>query len=62
MQNSGTYSVDQFHNRLVRWCQLRVATVPTLIFFEPISECLLSGKFIKTMITGVKTKRFYLLL
>ncbi|KAH3887738.1 hypothetical protein DPMN_011757 [Dreissena polymorpha] len=45
MQNSGAYSVDAFHKRLTRWVQLRISTVPTLVFLEPISECFLQGRY-----------------
>lgn len=57
MQNSGFYSVEHFHNRLTRWGRLRVATVPTLLFLEPVSECILQGLCSKT----VSVKPFILL-
>lgn len=43
MQNCGQYSVGQFHDRLVRWAQLRSAMLPTLIILEPMSECIVMG-------------------
>ncbi|XP_052799673.1 ceramide glucosyltransferase-B-like [Mya arenaria] len=64
MQNSGMYSVDQFHRRLVRWSQLRVATVPTLIFLEPLSECLLQGLVMSLCfqyVFGLSAMAFFLL-
>lgn len=64
MQNSGLFSVELFHKRLVRWGQLRAATVPTLIFLEPISECFLQGVLISWSIEylfGVSSMAFFLL-
>ncbi|KAK3091111.1 hypothetical protein FSP39_017199 [Pinctada imbricata] len=42
-QNSGQYSIPHLHNRLTRWAKLRTAMCPSLIFFEPISQCLVVG-------------------
>ncbi|XP_070564425.1 ceramide glucosyltransferase-like isoform X2 [Ptychodera flava] len=43
MQNSGTYSLKRFKSRMARWCKLRLATVPPLVIFEPLTECLALG-------------------
>ncbi|KAK7087963.1 ceramide glucosyltransferase-like [Littorina saxatilis] len=43
LQNCGQYSIGQFHDRLVRWAQLRFSMLPTLIVLEPLSECMLMG-------------------
>lgn len=43
MQNSGHCKVNSFQARLKRWAKLRVAMLPTIIFFEPLSECLVLG-------------------
>ncbi|XP_076453101.1 ceramide glucosyltransferase-like [Babylonia areolata] len=43
MQNCGQYSIGQFHDRLVRWAQLRSSMLPTLIILEPLSECIVMG-------------------
>ncbi|ESO92359.1 hypothetical protein LOTGIDRAFT_120942 [Lottia gigantea] len=42
-QNSGHYSIPHFHARLIRWTKLRIATIPTIIVFEPIFQCMLLG-------------------
>lgn len=42
-QNSGTYSISYHHNRICRWMKLRNAMIPSTIFFEPISLCMLLG-------------------
>ncbi|XP_048257058.1 ceramide glucosyltransferase-like [Haliotis rufescens] len=43
LQNLGTYSIGEFHRRLIRWCHLRISMLPTLILLEPISECMIIG-------------------
>ncbi|XP_059169261.1 ceramide glucosyltransferase-B-like [Physella acuta] len=45
LQNSGNCSISEFHNRLVRWAQLRMTMVPTLIFLEPLGESVVLGTF-----------------
>ncbi|XP_069128265.1 ceramide glucosyltransferase-like [Argopecten irradians] len=42
-QNSGTYSMPYLYTRLTRWAKLRTAMVPSLIFWEPVSQCLVLG-------------------
>lgn len=42
-QNSGQCNISTFQARLTRWAKLRTAMVPTTIFFEPMSECMLLG-------------------
>lgn len=64
MQNSGFYSVEHFHNRLTRWGRLRMATVPTLLFLEPISECILQGLLLSWCVEyvfGVSPMAFFLM-
>lgn len=64
MQNSGFYSVDHFHQRLTRWGRLRVATVPTLIILEPVSECILQGLLLSWAVEflfGVSPMAFFLM-
>ncbi|KAH9525734.1 hypothetical protein Btru_002224 [Bulinus truncatus] len=46
LQNSGNCSISEFHSRLVRWAQLRMSMLPTLIFLEPVGESVLLGIFI----------------
>ncbi|XP_065165538.1 ceramide glucosyltransferase [Atheta coriaria] len=43
LQNSGICEVNMFQARLTRWAKLRMAMLPTIIFFEPLSECMLIG-------------------
>ncbi|CAI9724017.1 ceramide glucosyltransferase-like [Octopus vulgaris] len=43
MQNCGTYSIGEFHKRLIRWSQLRTSMIPMFIIFEPLSECMMLG-------------------
>ncbi|XP_045482619.1 ceramide glucosyltransferase-B [Harmonia axyridis] len=43
MQNSGLCDVNSFQARLTRWAKLRVAMVPLVIIFEPLSECMVIG-------------------
>ncbi|XP_046546569.1 ceramide glucosyltransferase-like [Haliotis rubra] len=43
LQNLGTYSVGEFHRRLIRWCHLRMSMLPTLVLLEPMSECMIIG-------------------
>lgn len=43
LQNSGYSRVDSFQERLTRWSKLRLAMVPTTIFFESLSECIILG-------------------
>ncbi|XP_030756030.1 ceramide glucosyltransferase [Sitophilus oryzae] len=43
MQNSGNYDVHSFQERLTRWAKLRVAMLPLVIVFEPLSECMVIG-------------------
>lgn len=45
IQNSGVCDINSFQARLTRWAKLRVAMLPTLIFLEPMSECLVLGAF-----------------
>lgn len=42
-QNSGYHSLLSFHDRLIRWTKLRIATVPTTMVFEPIYQCFMLG-------------------
>ncbi|XP_005106100.2 ceramide glucosyltransferase-B [Aplysia californica] len=43
LQNSGNTSLSDFHKRLVRWSQLRISMVPTLIVIEPVGESIVLG-------------------
>ncbi|ESN96218.1 hypothetical protein HELRODRAFT_107370 [Helobdella robusta] len=43
LQNSGTYSIGTFQNRMIRWIKLRSFLVPMTIIMEPLSEWLLLG-------------------
>ncbi|CAG5118758.1 unnamed protein product, partial [Candidula unifasciata] len=43
LQNSGNCSIEEFHQRMIRWAQLRVSMVPSLILFEPFGESILLG-------------------
>ncbi|KAL7295516.1 hypothetical protein TKK_0011161 [Trichogramma kaykai] len=43
MQNSGHCEMQSFQARLRRWAKLRVAMLPSIIVFEPLSECLVLG-------------------
>ena len=43
LQNCGYASVGAFHQRIIRWSQLRMALLPHLILLEPFSECMLVG-------------------
>ncbi|CAH1153561.1 unnamed protein product [Phaedon cochleariae] len=43
LQNSGFCDVNSFQARLTRWAKLRVAMLPTVILFEPLSECMVIG-------------------
>ncbi|XP_041348253.1 ceramide glucosyltransferase-like isoform X2 [Gigantopelta aegis] len=43
LQNSGSANIKDFNQRLVRWCKLRFAMLPHLMFLEPISECIIMG-------------------
>lgn len=43
LQNSGHCELRSFQARLRRWAKLRVAMLPLIIVFEPLSECLLLG-------------------
>ena len=64
MQNSGSYSVPHFHNRLVRWGKLRTSTVPLLVLLEPISESMLQGIIISWLMDyyfGISAMAFFLL-
>ncbi|KAL4223662.1 hypothetical protein ACF0H5_017130 [Mactra antiquata] len=64
MQNSGFYSVDHFHKRLTRWGQLRVATVPTLLILEPLSECIVLGFIVSLCVEyvfGLSALAFFLM-
>ena len=45
LQNSGNTSLTEFHKRLVRWSQLRISMVPTLIVLEPVGESIVLGVF-----------------
>ncbi|KAK6967262.1 ceramide glucosyltransferase-B [Biomphalaria glabrata] len=46
LQNSGNSSITDFHSRLIRWSQLRISMVPTLIVLEPVGESVLLGVFV----------------
>lgn len=43
MQNCGSYSIAEFHKRLIRWSQLRTSMIPMFIILEPLSECMMLG-------------------
>ncbi|KAH1023474.1 hypothetical protein HUJ04_012674 [Dendroctonus ponderosae] len=43
MQNSGVCDVHSFQARLTRWAKLRMAMLPLVIVFEPLSECMVIG-------------------
>ncbi|KAL1492382.1 hypothetical protein ABEB36_010635 [Hypothenemus hampei] len=43
MQNSGVCDVNSFQARLTRWAKLRMAMLPLVIVFEPLSECMVIG-------------------
>ncbi|BFZ04769.1 hypothetical protein BsWGS_07808 [Bradybaena similaris] len=43
LQNSGNCSIADFHQRMIRWAQLRVSMVPSLIILEPFGESILLG-------------------
>lgn len=43
LQNSGICDVNSFQARLTRWAKLRVAMIPMVIIFEPLSECMVIG-------------------
>ncbi|XP_044752176.1 ceramide glucosyltransferase-like [Coccinella septempunctata] len=45
MQNSGVCDISYFQARMTRWAQLRVAMIPLVIIFEPLSECMVIGVF-----------------
>ena len=64
MQNSGVYSVEHFHNRLVRWGKLRASTVPLLVILEPISESIMQGIVISWVMEyffGISAMAFFML-
>ncbi|KAK3740830.1 hypothetical protein RRG08_042814 [Elysia crispata] len=43
LQNSGNCQISDFHKRLVRWAKLRMTSLPTLIFLEPLGESVIQG-------------------
>ncbi|ESO97458.1 hypothetical protein LOTGIDRAFT_214304 [Lottia gigantea] len=43
LQNSGNYSVTDFHKRLRRWAYMRYSMLPLFVFLEPLSECMIMG-------------------
>ncbi|CAG9759458.1 unnamed protein product [Ceutorhynchus assimilis] len=45
MQNSGICDVRSFQARLSRWAKLRMAMLPLVIIFEPLTECMVIGIF-----------------
>jgi ceramide glucosyltransferase len=42
MQNSGTYSLPLWQNRMIRWCKLRLKLNP-MTWLEPMQECFAIG-------------------
>ncbi|XP_022340706.1 ceramide glucosyltransferase-like [Crassostrea virginica] len=63
-QNSGQYSMGHFHQRLIRWSQLRISLLPHLILFEPLSECMLMGviaSWAAEYIFGISSMGFFLM-
>ncbi|KAK3083877.1 hypothetical protein FSP39_004465, partial [Pinctada imbricata] len=64
LQNSGHYSISHFHQRLVRWSQLRISLLPQLIFLEPLSECMLMGvvaSWAVEYVFGISPMAFFLM-
>ncbi|KAK3599100.1 hypothetical protein CHS0354_024439 [Potamilus streckersoni] len=64
MQNSGNYSLDNFHKRLIRWGQLRFAMLPTLIILEPLGECMFMGvlsSWAVEYLFGISSMAFFLM-
>ncbi|XP_072031807.1 ceramide glucosyltransferase-like isoform X1 [Amphiura filiformis] len=46
MQNAGNPSLKSFRKRMVRWTIVRLATIPTTLVLEPLSECIPLGFFV----------------
>ena len=44
LQNAGNGSIEQYHDRISRWIQLRTAMMPFMTLLEPLTECFLLGK------------------
>lgn len=64
MQNSGYCSIGDFHKRLIRWSMLRASLLPHLMFFEPLSECMLLGVIVSWAMEymfGISPMGFFLL-
>ncbi|KAB0800941.1 hypothetical protein PPYR_05295 [Photinus pyralis] len=45
IQNSGICDIHSFQSRLTRWAKLRVAMIPLVTIFEPLTECMVIGGF-----------------
>ncbi|XP_071954452.1 ceramide glucosyltransferase-like isoform X2 [Antedon mediterranea] len=43
LQNSGISSLENFQKRMIRWTQIRISTVPTILIAEPITESIALG-------------------
>ncbi|KAI3383336.1 hypothetical protein SNEBB_007314 [Seison nebaliae] len=45
-QNCGTYNIDLWRERMIRWCKLRLHLLPICYVAEPLQECLACGLFL----------------